>query len=47
MNQVFAPGCVLSIYKPELSVWMPDLLNRESGMALNSIEQGMFQYFMP
>ena len=47
MNRGFAPGCSLSIYKPELSVWMLDLLNRESGLALNSIEQGMFQYFMP
>ncbi len=47
MNQVFAPGCALSIDKSELSAWIPDLLNKESGRALNSIEERMFQYLMP
>ena len=47
MTQGFAPDCALSIDKPELSAWMPDFLNRESGLALNSIEEGMFQYLMP
>jgi Fe-S oxidoreductase len=31
MNQVFAPGCALSIYKPELVVRILDFLNEDGG----------------